>query len=269
MTSEPHVSEYHDAMVALLEWIWGRDYMAPGGEGNVDRMVRGLELADKRVLDIGCGIGGPAFALARKYGAHVTGVDLEPQLIERATRRAAELGLSHKTEFRAVSIGPFPFPDASFDVVFTSAALTQAEDKPGIAAECFRILTPGGVLTCYDWLKNDAPISDDMRYFFKMEGLTYNLITLAQLARHLVDAGFEDVTTEDASGWYRRESRREYERMRGDGRPEVVGLIGKAKADHMIEDWRSLVVVCELGELRQGYTRGRKPGLTAPSKTVK
>jgi len=44
MTSEPHVSEYHDAMVALLEWIWGRDYMAPGGEGNVDRMVRGLEL---------------------------------------------------------------------------------------------------------------------------------------------------------------------------------------------------------------------------------
>jgi len=31
-------------MVALLEWIWGRDYMAPGGEGNVDRMVRGLEL---------------------------------------------------------------------------------------------------------------------------------------------------------------------------------------------------------------------------------
>jgi phosphoethanolamine N-methyltransferase len=248
-------------MVAFLEWIWGRDYMAPGGEGNVDRMVTGIELAGRRVLDIGCGIGGPAFALARKYGAEVTGIDLEPQLVARATRRAEELGLSDQTEFRTVTLGDLPFPDRSFDLVFTSGALTQTEDKAGIAAECLRVLKPGGMLTCYDWLKNDAPISDDMRYFFKMEGLTYNLITLAELGRHLENAGFVDVTLEDASDWYRRESRREYERMRGAGRPEAVALIGEAQAAHMIEDWRSLVVVCEKGELRQGYTRGRRPSL--------
>jgi len=258
MPQEPHVSEYHDSMVAFLEWIWGRDFMAPGGEGNVDKLVGGLDLAGKRVLDIGCGIGGPAFVLARKYGAHVTGIDLEPQLIARATRRAEELGLSQQTDFRTVSLGAFPFPDRHFDVVFTSGALTQMEDKAGIVAECFRVLEPGGVLTCYDWLKGDAPISDDMRYFFKMEGLTYNLITLAELAGHLAAGGFEDVTSEDASDWYRRESRREYEHMRGEGRPRAVELIGEAQAEHMIEDWRSLVVVCEKGELRQGYTRGRR-----------
>jgi phosphoethanolamine N-methyltransferase len=260
MTQDTAASEYHDAMVALLEWIWGRDYMAPGGEGNVDKMVRGIDLAGKRVLDIGCGIGGPAFALARKYGARVTGIDLEPQLIARATRRAAELGLSGRTEFRAVTLGPLDLPDQSYDVVFTSGALTQTEDKAGIVAECFRVLRPGGVLTCYDWLKSDAPISDDMRYFIKMEGLTYNLISLAQLGRHLVEGGFVDVTAEDASDWYRRESRREYERMRGEGRQQVIDLIGEAQTEHMIEDWRSMVVVCEKGELRQGYTRGRKPG---------
>jgi phosphoethanolamine N-methyltransferase len=259
MTPEPHASEYHDSMVAFLEWIWGRDFMAPGGQGNVDKMVEGIDLAGKRVLDIGCGIGGPAFVLARKYGAHVTGIDLEPQLIDRATRRAAELGLSHQTEFRTVSLGPFEFPTASFDVVFTSGALTQTDDKAGIVAECFRVLQPGGVLTCYDWLKSEAELSDDMRYFIKMEGLTYNLITLAQLGRRLVEGGFEDVTMEDASDWYRREARREYERMRGEGRQEVVELIGEAQADHMIEDWRSMAVVCEKGELRQGYTRGRRP----------
>ncbi len=258
MTQEVHASEYHDSMVALLEWIWGRDYMAPGGEGNVDKMVAGLDLDGRRVLDIGCGIGGPAFALARTYGAHVTGIDLEPQLIARATRRAAELGLAERTGFRAVRLGPLPFPDRSFDLVFTSGALTQTEDKAGIAAECLRVLVPGGVLTCYDWLKSDAPISDDMRYFFRMEGLTYNLITLAQLGGYLEAAGFADVTLEDASAWYRRESRREYEKMRGERR-DVAALIGEAQADHMIEDWRSLVVVCEKGELRQGYTRARRP----------
>jgi phosphoethanolamine N-methyltransferase len=121
------------------------------------------------------------------------------------------------------------------------------------------VLKPGGVLTCYDWLKSDAPISDDMRYFIRMEGLTYNLITLDELARYLTEGGFDEVTTEDASDWYRRESRREYEHMRGEGRARVVNLIGEAQAAHMIEDWRSMVVVCEKGELRQGYTRGRKP----------
>jgi len=256
---DPHVSEYHDSMVAFLEWIWGRDFMAPGGEGNVDKLVGGIDLVGRRVLDIGCGIGGPAFVLARKYGAYVTGIDLEPQLIERATRRAAELGLSGQTEFRTVTLGPFPFLDQSFDVVFTSGALTQTEDKAGIVAECLRVLKPGGVLTCYDWLKNDAPISDEMRYFFKMEGLTYNLITLDDLGRYLCEGGFKDVTSEDASDWYCRESRREYERMRGEGRSQVVQMIGKAQADHMIEDWRSMVVVCEKGEMRQGYTRGRRP----------
>ena len=68
-----------------------------------------------------------------------------------------------------------------------------------------------------------------------------------------------DVTAEDASDWYRRESRREYELMRGEGRPRAAELIGEAQAAHMIEDWRSLVIVCEKGELRQGYTRGYKP----------
>ena len=177
----------------------------------------------------------------------------------RATRHAAELGLSKQTEFRTVTLGPLPFPDANFDVVFTSGALTQTEDKAGIVAECFRVLKPGGILTCYDWLKGDALISNDMRYFIQMEGLTYNLISLADLGNYLAAGGFEHVTMEDASDWYRHESLREYERMRGD-RQRVVEMIGEASTDHMIEDWRSMVVVCEKGELRQGYASGRRPG---------
>ena len=143
--------------------------------------------------------------------------------------------------------------------MFTSGALTQTEDKAGIVAECFRVLKPGGILTCYDWLKSEAPISDDMRYFIKMEGLTYNLISLAELGRHLTEGGFEDVTTEDASDWYRRESRREYERMRGEGRPHVVEMIGEAQADHMIEDWRSHGRRLRERRAAPGLHAGRKP----------
>ncbi len=81
-----HQNEYGDSMVAMLELVWGEGFMAPGGEGNVAKMVEGLELEGRRVLDIGCGLGGPACILAGKYGAHVVGTDLEPPLIVRPGR---------------------------------------------------------------------------------------------------------------------------------------------------------------------------------------
>ena len=63
--------EYHDAMVTILELIWGDGFMAPGGKGNVDNLVEGLDVRNKSILDIGSGLGGPAFVLAKGYGASV------------------------------------------------------------------------------------------------------------------------------------------------------------------------------------------------------
>jgi len=259
MIEQEQESEYYPAMITLLEWLWGRGFMAPGGEGNVDRMLTGLDVRGKRILDIGCGLGGPAFILAGKYGAQVTGIDLERHLIERAKVRAVEIGLEHRLEFLTVESGHLNFPDDSFDVVFTSGALTQTRDKSGIINECLRALKPGGVLTCYEWLKSNGPLSTDMLYFFEMEGLTYDLVTLDKFGELLAKAGFEEIRLVDASDWYRAEARREYELMRGPEYSRVLDMIGQQDADHLIEDWRSMVVVCEKGELRQGYVRARKP----------
>ncbi len=58
-------NEYHDRMVTMLELIWGKGYRAPGGPGNVAKLLDGPGPQSKRILDIGCGIGGPAFEMAR------------------------------------------------------------------------------------------------------------------------------------------------------------------------------------------------------------
>lgn len=58
-----HEAEYHENLVTLLELIWGEGYMAPGGPGNVARIIRGMETREKRILDVGCGIGGPALEM--------------------------------------------------------------------------------------------------------------------------------------------------------------------------------------------------------------
>ena len=259
-----HEDEYHDNMVTMLELIWGEGYMAPGGPGNVAKMLAGIETTGKRILDIGCGIGGPAFEMARTFGAETVGIDLESSLIERATCSAVKQGLSDQCLFETVAIGPLPFPDKSFDIVVSAGAFTQTRDKTTILDECMRVLKPGGDVSCYEWLKSGShgsvdDYSDDMRYWFKLEGLTYALETLHNYEKHFQDVGFEDVVATDASDWYRAEARREYELIRGRLYPSMVDLLGQTDADHFVENWRAMVVVIDKGEMRQGYCRGRRP----------
>ncbi len=258
-----HESEYDDALVTLLELIWGEGHMAPGGEGNVAKIAEGLDMRDKRVLDIGCGIGGPALLLARNYGAHVVGTDLEAQLLERARQSAKKHGLEAQTDFQLVKPGPLGFPDESFDFVVSSGAFTQMANKLEMFKEVLRVLKPGGVFSSYEWLKGEGEYSEDMHYWFELEGLTYALDTPEAFEATLRAAGFTDVSLEESSDWYREKVREEYERLRGELYSRAVELIGKANADHRVENWRAMVVVCEKGELRQAYSRGRKPGAGA------
>jgi len=250
--------EYYDNMVKMLEFIWGEGYMAPGGTGNVAKLLAGTRPEGKRILDIGCGIGGPAMDMARIHGAEVVGIDLEAQLIDRATTVAGASELLDRCTFQCVTSGPLPFPERAFDIVVSSGAITQTEDKASMFAECHRVLKPGGYLSCYEWMRSDRAYSEEMHHWFKLEDLTYALETLANYSDRLYQAGFGDVETTDASDWYRAEARREYELIRGDLYGRLVELLGQSDADHFVEDWHAMVVVCESGELRQGYCRGRK-----------
>ncbi|MDJ0794235.1 MAG: methyltransferase domain-containing protein [Woeseiaceae bacterium] len=253
-----HEAEYHDNMVTMLELIWGKGYMAPGGTGNVAKLLDGTDPGGKLILDIGCGIGGPAMDMVRLHGAHVVGIDLEASLVDRAKADAREAGLHEHCQFLHVQPGPLPFADESYDIVVSSGAVTQTPDKPSFFAEILRVLRPGGHFRCYEWMRSEHEYSDDMLYWFKLEELTYDMQTLEQYGAFLRDAGFDEVSTADASHWYRTEVRREYELIQGELYPRMVELLGQKDADHFVENWRAGVIVCESGEMRQGYCGGRK-----------
>jgi len=253
-----HENEYPENTVQMLELIWGEGYMAPGGPGNVAKLLRGTNPRGRRILDIGCGIGGPAFEMLRTHGAQVVGIDLEEPLIERAKADARKLGLQEHCQFQTVTVGPLPFPDESFDIVTSSGALTQTGNKAALLDECMRVLTPGGHLSCYEWMRSDQEYSDDMHHWFEVEGLTYVMEELSDYADRFRAAGFNDVVATDATPWYQVEARREYELIKGELYPRVVTLLGSDDADHFVEDWRAMLVVIDSGEMRQGYCRGTK-----------
>lgn len=254
-----HEAEYHDNMVRLLELIWGEGYMAPGGPGNVAKLLQGTGANGKKILDIGCGLGGPALEMARSFGATVTGIDLEAPLIDRARADAAAAGLSDRCSFLTVEPGPLTFADQSFDIVVSSGAVTQTADKSSMFAEILRVLRPGGWFSCYEWMGDGSDHSEDMLYWIKLEELTYDFKTLEEYGELLISAGFAGVELTDATAWYREEARREYELIRGDLYPRMVELIGQQDADHFVEDWRAMVVVIDSGEMRQCYCRGQRP----------
>ena len=97
-----HENEYGDAMVAMCELVWGEGFMAPGGEGNVAKMVEGIDLEGRRVLDIGCGLGAPASVpfysqdaaekFAEQYGGEIVGLSEIP---ENAILGPVEVGNEH------------------------------------------------------------------------------------------------------------------------------------------------------------------------------
>jgi len=254
-----HEIEYHDEMIAMLEIIWGPGFMAPGGSGNIANLVEGMDVRDQKILDIGCGIGGPAFVLAQKYGAYVVGIDIESELIARAQLRAKELKIDSRCAFLLGEPGPMTFPDESFDVVLSSGVIMQIEDKQQVFEEALRVLKPGGALTSYDWMKPEGEFSDDMRYWFKMERLTYGMKTFAEYEALLRDVGFTEIQLSDRSDWYREKVKDEYEKIRTELYPRMVKSLGKEEADHFVENWRAMMVVCEKGDVFQGYYRARKP----------
>jgi ubiquinone/menaquinone biosynthesis C-methylase UbiE len=105
-----------------------------------------LPLEGKRVLDYGCGAGENACLLAA-CGAHVTGFDISPVSIEKATRRAQLMGLEDRARFDVFAAGTTQYPDRSFDIIIGFEVLHHLHMiLDDVYREINRLLEPGGTV---------------------------------------------------------------------------------------------------------------------------
>ena len=252
--------EYDDGMQALLQIIWGDGFLSPGGAEEVARLLEGSDISGCTLLDVGCGLGAIDEILIREYhAASVIGIDIDPALLTGMQARIERAGMTDRIRGLQVASGPLPFADASFDVVFSKDSLVQIPDKPAIFAEILRVLRPGGRFIASDWLRGgSAKYSAEMMEFFRLEGIVYNMATLAESAEALWAAGFGDVKIRDRHAWYLDLAQRELEAMEGKLNSIIVQRIGPERARHFIDNWRQLVVVLKRGELRPGHLKAVK-----------
>ena len=141
------------------------DYHSSGPD--LAKLVDGAQLTgNERVLDIGCGAGHTAIALA-PHALHVTAVDVTPEMLGVAADLAARRGLTN-IDFQRQDATDLPYPDARFDVVSSRVAAHHCHDVRAFVAEAARVLKPGGRLLLADTIAPEDPALDTFCNAFEL-----------------------------------------------------------------------------------------------------
>jgi SAM-dependent methyltransferase len=112
-----------------------------------------------RVLDVGCGPGHLANRLARDHGLEVTGLDLDPMMVERARANAVQTVVAERRPtFVVGGVAALPFPEGSFDLVVSSLSMHHWADATTGLAEIGRVLRPGGRAVIWDIRHGVVPL---------------------------------------------------------------------------------------------------------------
>ena len=154
--------------------------------------------AGETVLDLGSGAGFDAFLAAREVGdaGRVIGVDMTPEMLDRA-RRNASAGGYRNVEFREGRIESLPVEDASVDLVISNCVINLVPDKAAVYREVARVLRPGGRVVVSDVVL-DAPLPEPVATSVAaLTGCVAGAAIRGDYLRTVADAGFERVEIVD------------------------------------------------------------------------
>lgn len=167
-----------------------------------------VELADRlpvkagdRILDIGCGIGGPARYFSKRFGCRVTGIDITPEFVETANRLTAMVGLERQVTIEQGDGQHLPYPDRVFDGAYAQHVTMNIADRGGFFGEAYRVLKPGAFFALTEHglgstgePHHPVPWSED--------GSGAYLVSPSQTRTLLETAGFERIEMEDTGHKY-------------------------------------------------------------------
>lgn len=228
------IQRFYDTSSPLWERTWGEHmhhgYYGLNGQHRKDRRQAQIDLIEEllkwgnvssatTILDAGCGIGGSTLYLAQKFDAQAVGITLSPVQAQRAGERAAEQGITLQAwenfepsegpavQFQVTDALSTPFPDDSFDFIWSMESGEHMPDKRGFLKECHRLLKPGGVFLMATWCHRATntlagPLTNSeqahLDRLYNLYHLPY-VISLQDYGELAKDIGFTALATADWS----------------------------------------------------------------------
>lgn len=237
--------------------------LSQGGHESVDRLFSDINLNGKKVLDVGCGLGGVNIYLAKKYNVDIIGVDKEPYMIQEAEKLLSEQPyplkgrISLRTLKTPVSLAEFP--DNSFDLVYNKEMLFHLPkaDKESYVKEMFRVLKPGGKILVSDWNSKTTEMGPNTKRALRTEGFCHP-ITPQAFQDILKRAFFVDIVFKDNSDKHVDYSKRDIKRLSQE-KDLVCNEAGIEAFERVTTNFNLFLAVIESGEWHASVFVGTKP----------
>jgi sterol 24-C-methyltransferase len=166
----------------------------------------------KKILDIGCGIGGPAREVARCSGASVTGLNICDYQVKRAREANRKSGLQHLVSFVQGDYTKMEFSDNSFDGLYALESTLYAKKPVDVYREVHRVLKPGALFVDSAWVMTDLydPSNPDhvkIKSLIEFGNGIHEMRTVKEVLAGVKEAGldlvgFKDCTHEGDRPWY-------------------------------------------------------------------
>eukprot|EP00249_Psilotum_nudum_P016053 c25635_g1_i2 orf=345-1433(+) len=219
------VDTFYNLVTDIYEWGWGQSFhfspAIPGKSHREETRLHEELVADllkikpgDKVLDAGCGVGGPMRSIARHSGANVVGITINDYQVARARNHNKKSGLNGLCEVICGNFLRMPFPDNSFDAAYSIEATCHAPQLRDVYAEIYRVLKPGQLYVSYEWVTTPVFNPDNPEHVEIIHGIEQGdalpgIRNYEQIVEIAKDTGFEvleerDLALPPAQPWWKR-----------------------------------------------------------------
>ncbi|XP_071480831.1 uncharacterized protein, partial [Diadema antillarum] len=244
--------------ILRYEKVFGEGYVSTGGHETTEEFLKMLDLQpDQVVLDVGCGIGGGDFYMAKRYGVQVVGIDLSSNMIEVAMDRARDQKEA-KVQFEIGDITKRAYADGSFDVIYSRDTLLHLKDKPEILRKFLSWLKPGGKLLISDYCCGELPHREDFKAYVAQRG--YTLYTPKTYGELIETANFVNVRAEDRTWQFQAMLEKELAKIL-DGSQNILEGFSAEDVSALRDGWKSKIQRVKAGNQKWGLFYAEKAKL--------
>lgn len=195
-SAPPAPEQYYDALTDVYLRLFGHDWhlgywvdasdLAHAATRLNEVMLRRLpQTPGLAILDVGCGAGGGSVFIATRRDCSIVGVSNSRSGLDEATRYAAAHNVADRVRFEFADAVALPFPDASFDAIWSAEAIHNITDMDALCAQFARVLKPGGTIVAGDVFALGDPASSTLA---QMTSFGLHVLTadqwIAQFSRH-------------------------------------------------------------------------------------
>ncbi|XP_056625382.1 phosphoethanolamine methyltransferase isoform X2 [Triplophysa dalaica] len=241
--------QYTRRGILLYEKMFGSGYVSTGGPRTTKEFVEMLNLTPgQKVLDVGCGIGGGDFHMAKTFGVEVLGMDLSSNMVEIAMERAVTEKLP-LVQFEVSDATKRSFPDRTFDVVYSRDTILHIKDKVDLFRKFYSWLKPGGKLLISDYCCGEQPWSPAFQEYVSQRG--YILYTPQRYGQFLKEVGFTNVQALDRTEQFIQVIKSELHRAE-EIKEAFIQEFSSEDYDIILKGWTEKLQRCETGDQRWG-----------------